>query len=482
MKILNFCLIIVTLACITFSCQKDKVDPNPVRVLKEGIALEISQGQNSYIGETGNHFYANTFSQNNDTNLYKLKIKADVKYHMMCTQPGIPNTIIKMELLNSKRETISNSESKDGKPEIFFLPAIEEDLYLSVTLNHAPNEPLSYNLYFEECKPAEFSFMNYNWGASGNWKTINSQTLEFTGSDTREFRWIRLNSIFPDNLDVSFTLKSTTKTKLPSCGVIFSGSSELFYSTPYREELPQKGIFFNLNDIGSYSIQHLDKTAWTNIPGMMSIPGLDIKNGIDITIGHAGTNEKTISINNTILHHFSEASMNKFYLVIEDKGFDKVTFENITFKEDEIKNDYLGTWSTTRSMILPSGYQESKEIITFSETHFENIVQLFDITKDKWINYMSTKGTLSVHNNLMNVHLSDLGISSFDGPTGKFTGNITSYAAGTNEYKAILALSGQKEDFISWYNISDNKMILKIDANDDGDYTDADDVNEYTRQ
>lgn len=313
------------MACLFLSCQKDKVDPNTSTNLRESILLEISPDQNSYIGATGNHYYTHIFTHKNDTNLYELKIKKGVKYHMICVQPDLVSTNIKMELKNSKGKLLYYSVNFEGKTEMVFAPDTDENLYLWVTLNNGTSESLKYNLYFEESNPADFNFMNLNWGASGNWKAINSQTLEFTCSDTREFRWIRLNSTIPDNVDLSFTMKSITKTELPSFGFVLDGSQELKDGGVYTEELPMLGYFYNIIDMGTYKITRFSTTTETHEDGTMNIPNIDINSGININTGRSGT-----TINNVLLWKgINLASKDVFYLVIEDKGFDKITFENI---------------------------------------------------------------------------------------------------------------------------------------------------------
>jgi hypothetical protein len=175
--------------------------------------------------------------------------------------------------------------------------------------------------------------MNLNWQTTGNWQVINSQTLEFNGSDSRKFRWIRLNSIISDNQDISFTIKSATRAKLPSFGIILSGSSELVNWGEYKEQLPQLGTLFNFTDNESYRIIHLGGTGMAFDYGTMTVPNMNINSGVNITIEHPYPPNKSVFINNIGLYSINPASMNKFYLVIEDKGFDKIVFENLKFKE-----------------------------------------------------------------------------------------------------------------------------------------------------
>ncbi len=328
-------LFLFTTAFIFVSCQKDEDEPVPVPLpdLEGGILLEIQPGQNTYVGENNNRFYTNIFSHKNDSNLYHLKVKPGVKYNLFCLQPGVPYSYLRMVLLTSNRDTISISTFEIGKCEIFFEPNIPDDLYLFVYLDSSVNETLKYNLFFEELAPTNLDFVNLKWETTGNWHVTDPQTIEFIGSGSRKFRWIRLNSVISDNHDISFTIKSDTKTTLPSFGIILSGSSELFYSMDYKNQLPQKGTFLVFTDNQNYRIINL----WGNGMGYeyytMTIPNLDLNTGVNITINHDYSPNKTVYINNTGLWSIYMGSMNKFYLVVEDKDFDKIVFKNFLFKE-----------------------------------------------------------------------------------------------------------------------------------------------------
>lgn len=328
-------LFLFSMAFILFSCQKDDDIPEPpvpLPDLEGGIVLEIKPGQNSYISENNDRFYTNIFSHKNDSDLYHLKVKPGVKYNLFCFQPGIPYSNLKMVLLTSKRDTISVSTYATGLCEIFFEPNVPDDLYLFVSLQSSVNETLKYNLYFEELAPAKFDFINLKWEKTGNWQVTDTQTLEFIGSGSMKFRWIRLDSIISDNHDISFAIKSATKTVLPSFGIILSGSSEQLYFGDYKEQLPQKGTFLVFTDNQNFRIISL----WGNGMGYeyrtMLIPDLDLKTGVNITINHDYYPNKSVYINNIGLHSIYYGSMNKFYLVVEDKDFERIVFKNFAFK------------------------------------------------------------------------------------------------------------------------------------------------------
>ena len=331
---LPFLLFLFSLAIILVSCEKDEVLPIPIPLpdLEGGIILEIKPGQNSYISGNNDRFYTNVFSHKNDSDLYHLKVKPGVKYNLFCFQPGIPYSNLKMVLLTSKRDTISMSTYETGLCEIFFEPSVPEDLYLFVYLKSSVNETLKYNLYFEELVPEKLDFMNLKWETTGNWQ-VDSQKLEFIGTGSRKFRWIRLETVISDNHDVSFAIKSDTKTVLPSFGIILSGSSELLNFLDYKEQLPRQGTFVVFTDNQNFRIFNLFGNGVGFEYRTMIVPNLNLKTGVNITINHDYPPNKSVFINDVGLYSIYYGSMNKFYLVVEDKDFERIVFDNFSFKE-----------------------------------------------------------------------------------------------------------------------------------------------------
>lgn len=327
MKSLNYCLIIAAMACIIFSCSKDDI------TLEKSILLEINEGQTSYIGTTGNYFYTNDFSNKNDTETYRLKVKAGLKYHLICTQPDQIQVWMTMVLSNSKGEVIQSSETYLGKPvrdkpDIIFTAVDDNELFLKVTNYGLYSQSLNYNLYFQKCETTNLNFSGYNWESSGNWKIINSEILEFTCSDSREFRWIRLDSNIPDNIGFSLTMKSATKTELPTFGFVFQGSTELSNWGDYNEELPAIGSFYSFYEPNTIrTIVLYGESASFNYQEF-DLQNIDMKKGIDFQISPT-----QLMVNNTIIPQFINLRAKKsFYFVIEDDGFDKITFENVQLK------------------------------------------------------------------------------------------------------------------------------------------------------
>jgi hypothetical protein len=327
MTSLKYCLIIVVMVCIFFSCNKDDI------TIEKSILLEISEGQTSYIGPTGNYFYTNDFSNKNDTQTYRLKVKAGLKYHLICTQPNQVQVWMTMALSNSKGEVIKRSETYQGKPvndkpDIIFTAVDNDELFLKVTNYGLYSQSLNYNLYFQKCETTNLNIRGYNWASSGNWKIINPEILEFTCTDSREFRWIRLDSDIPDNIGMSFTVKSTTKTELPTFGFIYQGSTELSNWGDYNEELPATGRFYNFYE--SNIIRTIDlygESASFNYQEV-DLQNIEIKKGINFHISPT-----QVIVNNTLILQGINLGVKKtFYFVIEDDGFDKITFENFQLK------------------------------------------------------------------------------------------------------------------------------------------------------
>lgn len=148
--------------------------------------------------------------------------------------------------------------------------------------------------------------------------------------------------------------------------------------------------------------------------------------------------------------------------------------------DDETQNaDYVGKWSS--DIIISDEDGDYKDNLTLTKNTFEDVIQMQN-SNNNWVNSVIVKGTMTVSGNKMNVHVSEIGISEIDETTGDFTGNITTYQEGSLFYGIIMDQVGQDPDFQSEYSVNDNKMTLKTDMNNDGDFSDANESILYTRQ
>lgn len=327
MKSIKFSLIMAAMAFIIFSCDTDDI------TLDNSILLEISEGQTSYIGTTGNYFYTNDFSNKTDTQTYRISVKAGVKYHLICIQPDQSQTWITMVLSNSMGEVIQSSETIEGrpvgdKPDIIFTAVDDNELFLQVTNYGLYSQSNNYNLYFQKCETINLKFSGYNWESSGYWKIINPEKLEFTCTDSREFRWIRLDSNIPDNVGFSLTIKSATKTELPTFGFIYQGSTELSNWGDFNEELPATGSFYNFYEPNTIRLIELYGESASFNYQEVDLQNIDMRKGIDFNVSPT-----QVMVNNTIIPQCVNLGVKKtFYFVIKDDGIDKITFENVQLK------------------------------------------------------------------------------------------------------------------------------------------------------
>lgn len=148
--------------------------------------------------------------------------------------------------------------------------------------------------------------------------------------------------------------------------------------------------------------------------------------------------------------------------------------------DDDEKADYVGKWTSEETITSEEGTELYKDIMTLTRTTFEDIIQTTD-SEDGWVDSFFIKGTISANGNIIDVHVSEVGVSEIDPVSGEFTGNMTTYKEGSLLFEAIIAESGQDKDFQSEYSIEGNKMTLKTDTNDDGDYNDENETTVYTR-
>jgi hypothetical protein len=328
MRILRGIMFVIFLVSIIFSCNKDEIDDTQN---DNGILLEIEPNNISYIGENDNHYYSNAFIRNDDIHTYRLKVDSGIKYHIFCVQPDLEYSNIAIALLDSNRDTIMVS-THPINPKIVFESNTSNELFLSVYLKGPYINSLSYNVYFEKAESLPLDFLNYEWEYTGNWKIVNNETLKFTNIDARRFRWIRLDSSFDNHPNVSFKVTSLTNTVVPSFGFICGGSSRLQYGGDFLEELPDNGIFFNITDNKSYRILNIEGTGIGYDYGNLEIPNLNLLEGVKINliyIVNGNYSHYSLSINDVFIQNIDSNIMNKFFLVIEDRGFNDIIFENL---------------------------------------------------------------------------------------------------------------------------------------------------------
>lgn len=158
-----------------------------------------------------------------------------------------------------------------------------------------------------------------------------------------------------------------------------------------------------------------------------------------------------------------------------------VSFNSSCSKDDEILPDYVGSWEAVVSVQGTSGYSQVKDIVTFTKTGFSSLSQV-EQTASKWTDFASMEGTMEVHGEMMSVVVTEIGITSLSGINGQPTGEITSYKKGTAEYDALFTKLGESKNFESKFTVSDNKLTLQTDKNNDGDYLDVLETTVYTRQ
>lgn len=158
-----------------------------------------------------------------------------------------------------------------------------------------------------------------------------------------------------------------------------------------------------------------------------------------------------------------------------------VIFNSSCKDDDPVLPDYAGTWITVKTVPSQSGYTQVKDLLTFTEKSFMDLKQ--EQTADnKWTDLESVQGSMTVYGNVMNVTVTEIGISSYSMLTDLPTGVITSYKKGTTEFDALITKMDQPKTFESKYSITDNKMTLQIDSNADGDYLDEFETSVYTKQ
>lgn len=148
---------------------------------------------------------------------------------------------------------------------------------------------------------------------------------------------------------------------------------------------------------------------------------------------------------------------------------------------EEVNADYVGTWSAQVTVADDANSIQCKDKITFTPSGFSDLIQVYNPSTDKYIDYQKLNGTMSVNNSILNLKVSEIGISTFD-VTGYPTGSIIMYKEGSNVFDLLFLQTDKTPTFKSEYSVSGNQLTLKTDNNLDGDYTDAGETTVYTKE
>ncbi|MCX7986667.1 MAG: hypothetical protein N2662_06995 [Bacteroidales bacterium] len=155
----------------------------------------------------------------------------------------------------------------------------------------------------------------------------------------------------------------------------------------------------------------------------------------------------------------------------------------VSCEDDEKDPAFVGTWVATDVLYFSEDQNsEYKDIMTFTSSTFTNIGQVKNPNTNQWKDYVCLKGKISVTGNLLNVTITEIGMTSFDLLTGMPTGTLVYYKDTQSEFSQIMSEFGMDKTFKSEYSVSGNTLTLKTDHNDDGDYNDEGEITVYSRQ
>lgn len=331
---LKFSSAILLLMAVTslYSCKKCELNPSKLDK-KESIPLEMNEINNSYIADNGNHFYSGAFESIQDSILFKVKLKSGEKYQLFCTRIGQSFPDIRMQLLNSDMDTISDALAYPHLTELFFTPVKTDDYFIVLSLSESYNQNLRFKLYFEKCKSSDYSFGEYNWEGKGDWEELNSNSIKYNCSESKNIRWLRLRSRVSSTSKISFTVRSESDS-IPSIGFAFSKNYELAQWGEFQEKLPELGTYFNFNDSSSFRMMYLTNGASNYIHGSLDLPNINAKSGIKFEIVPIDFHQQVYINGIPINYSISTHSYNRFYLLIEDINQSDIIFDN--FKIEEI--------------------------------------------------------------------------------------------------------------------------------------------------
>jgi hypothetical protein len=151
-------------------------------------------------------------------------------------------------------------------------------------------------------------------------------------------------------------------------------------------------------------------------------------------------------------------------------------------KDNELNPDYVGTWMALQTITQDGMSIQFKDLMTFTKDGFNDLGQVYDVITSRFIDYVKLNGTMTISGAVMNINITEIGVSSFDPISGAPTGIISMYKEGTSQYDLIFTQTGQPKTFKSEFSVAGTILTLKTDNNNDGDFTDINETTLYTKQ
>ena len=158
-----------------------------------------------------------------------------------------------------------------------------------------------------------------------------------------------------------------------------------------------------------------------------------------------------------------------------------IVFSSSYKDKDPVLSDYVGTWVAVEYLATPDGFSWFRDNWTFTETTYSELIQI-QLSNDKWVDYNSMKGSMTVNGKLMNFSITEVGYPSFDTLTGLPTGEIKRYSAGSAVFEHYLLEIENSFKVSSEWIVSGNHLTNKTDDNFDGDYLDTGETTVFIRQ
>lgn len=151
--------------------------------------------------------------------------------------------------------------------------------------------------------------------------------------------------------------------------------------------------------------------------------------------------------------------------------------------DEEIVPDYVGEWLTAKTIPGASGYVlvDYSLILTkhtFTETFLTGVGQY-----PKEASFVKMEGSVFVSDNIMKLVVHKLSYSSYNSSTGTASEPYKTYTFEDEDFGFVFeGIGTSTSNHQAEYEIFDNQLILKIDYDIDGDYSEWYENLVYTRQ
>ncbi|MBK8807999.1 MAG: hypothetical protein IPO21_15665 [Bacteroidales bacterium] len=288
--------------------------------------LTFDNEKKAVYNDSNMRFVEGFFTKDSTILGYKLEFQKDVKYRILVT--GINVELFSAKLYNQDSLYKTTAQTVDvGKTRVaIFVDNRKTNNYYLILEYQIPVNQLrqKYSVIIEELYTKKIVWQDREWICNGDWEINDSNQLVYKGFESLTNKWLR-TYIKPEALHSMETEFSVTDSmQNSSIGFAFYAGRE---TLPILE-LPKKCLLMKMNAKNSemWEIDLFKKKSITINPFTQGI-----KSHSNVSVNLASNLEFVVDQTKVFDSAYSTTKDSAFfYIMVEDAGFDTITFRNFS--------------------------------------------------------------------------------------------------------------------------------------------------------